>query len=591
MQSMNKNGQPHPVPNWSEFWKLVIQRRPAQWIIIVAILLGLGETIFSLLIPLLTMNLVDTLSAADFQPRQIVLLVAVFLTQAIMSGLTVYTMSYVGQFIIAKLRAELWEHVLSLPVPFFDRNTSGETMSRVTNDTNVVKNFITMHVIPFFSGLISIIGAVALLLIIDWKMTLLMLVIVPITLLILRPIGAKMFTISKALQNETANFQGDLGRVLADIRLVKASLAEPDENKQGKRRIAHLFQYGLREAKIQSIVSPLMMTVMLLMLVILIGYGGVRVTSGTLTAGALVAIILYMFQIIIPFTHMASFFTQFQKAMGASERIKEILNEESEPDSLEWTDKPLPKRQTLWFKNVSFSYNEDKQILRGISFCAEAGHMTAFVGPSGAGKTTIFSLIERFYEPNSGEIWYRDTGITKLPLANWRKRLAYVSQESPMMSGTIRDNLTYGLTNVKDEDIQVAIEQACLASFINSLPNGYETQVGERGVKLSGGQRQRLAIARAILRNPELLLLDEATAHLDSDSEHLVQEALQLLMKGRTTLLIAHRLSTVLNADKIIVLEEGEVTGHGTHEQLYSRHAFYRKLVEQQFKTGENNVM
>ncbi|SHE13621.1 ABC transporter ATP-binding protein [Chlamydia abortus] len=582
------------MPKWGDFLSLLSKYRPALWIIIITILLGLGETILNLLIPLFTMDMVNQLSAGNLQGMTIALLVGVFIAQAALSGFSIFSMSYIGQYVIAKLRDDLWQRVLGLPVPFFDRNTSGETMSRMTNDTNVIKDFITAHVISFLSGLVSIIGAVILLLTIDWKVTVLMLLAVPAALLILWPIGAKMFGVSQGMQNETALFQGDLGRVLSEIRLVKSSLAEPLELERGQKRIGHLFRYGLKEARIMALVSPLMMSIMMLLLVLLIGYGGVRVAAGTLNGGQLVAIILYMFQIVIPFTQMASFFTQFQKAMGASERILAIMREEPEENNgVEEHDPPAThaaplqvsdRSKPVWFDSVSFGYSPDRLILRNVSITVEAGQTTAFVGPSGTGKTTLFSLLERFYEPSGGTIYYGTRPLSSYTLKDWRNRLAYVSQESPMMGGTIRDNLTYGLEEVDEGKMNEAIEQANLKEFIHSLEKGLDTEVGERGVKLSGGQRQRLAIARAILRDPEILLLDEATAHLDSASERLVQDALQILMKGRTTLVIAHRLSTVYNADKIVVLEQGEVTGQGTHEELLATHPFYRKLVHQQWE-------
>lgn len=322
-------------PKWKEFWRLLMNYRPSYWLMGGAIILGLGETILSLLVPLLTMQLVDILSVTTISMGLVAGLVGVFLAQAVMSGFSIYMMTRVGQHMIAKLREDLWKHVVKLPIPFFDKRNSGETMSRITNDTNVVKEFVVMQIIPFFSGLISIIGSVILLLIIDWKITLMMLVIIPIAFAILMPLGRKMYRVSKATQDETAEFQGDLGRVLSDIRLVKSSLAEPKEEEKGISRITKLFTYGLREAKINAIVSPLMMTVNLVMLVFLIGYGGFRVSEGTLSAGSLVAIILYMFQIIVPFSQMATFFTQSQKAMGATERIRDIMNEAVETDHTE----------------------------------------------------------------------------------------------------------------------------------------------------------------------------------------------------------------------------------------------------------------
>lgn len=602
---MNKEPKfERPQGNWRPFVQLLWQHRPAVWIIVVAFALGLGETVLSLWIPLLTMEMVDSLSTSMLDIGLLVQLGVVFLLQMILYGMSMYMMSYVGQFVVARLRNQLWQHVLRLPVRFFDQHPSGETMSRVTHDTNVIKDFIMSQVVTTVSGIVSVGGAVILLLTIDWRMTLLMLLAVPISLLILWPLGVRMFVISKQMQDEAARFQGDLGRVLSEIRLVKASLSEQVEQERGEKRVRGLFHFGLREAKILSIVSPMMMSVMLLVLALIIGYGGVRVSQGTLAGGALVAIILYLFQIIIPFTQMASFFTMFQKAVGASERIREILQEDveggSEVESAvqahpqhvlgsvtefhhadDGTGRPLRSRQ-LVFDQVSFGYAEDQLILRQLSFTAEAGQMTAIVGPSGAGKTTVFSLIERFYEPVSGAIYFGEQAVADLSLPAWRKSIAYVSQDSPMMFGTFRDNLCYGLGEVDEEKLKQAVQQANLESFIASLPDQYDTAVGERGVKLSGGQRQRLAIARAILRDPDILLLDEATAHLDSESEFFVQEALQELMHNRTTLVIAHRLSTIRHADKIIVLEQGEKTGEGSHTQLLHEHALYQKLVSQQ---------
>ncbi|MCU6713093.1 ABC transporter ATP-binding protein/permease [Paenibacillus sp. J5C_2022] len=598
------------------FLSLIRSHSPAKWIIAAAVLLGIGETLLSLLVPLMTKTLVEQMSASALEAMTIVLLASVFIVQTAMSGFSVYTMSYVGEYIVSSMRRQLWERVIRLPVPFFDNNTSGETMSRVTNDTNVIKEFIISHVISFLGGIISVIGGVSILLYIDWRMTLLMLAAVPAALLVLWPLGSKMFSVSKAMQDETALLQGDLGRVLTEIRLVKASLAEKVEERQGSGRIASLFRFGLKEAKIMSIVTPLMMTVMLLVLVVLIGYGGVRVAQGQITSGDLVAIILLMFQIVMPFTQMASFFTQFQKAMGASNRILELLKEETEDGASQNNSSAasaadgnaVPSQQSagnnelerssaigaaghhraeLAFHNVSFSYTTDRPILQNVSLTAVPGGMTAIVGPSGTGKTTLFSLIERFYLPGQGDIRYGGEAIASMPLEEWRSRIAYVSQESPMMAGSIRHNLTYGLEEVPDSRIREAIAGANLSEFLDTLPEGLDTEVGERGVKLSGGQRQRLAIARALLRDPEILLLDEATAHLDSGSEKLVQDALQVLMKDRTTLVIAHRLATISNADRIIVMENGEVSGQGTHMELLQSHELYAKLVHQQFIDNE----
>ncbi|MEH7123352.1 ABC transporter ATP-binding protein [Bacillus sp. JJ1773] len=571
--------------NWRSFSQLLKEAKPPKLIFIVAIVLSLIETGAGLIVPLFTKSLVDQLAASALETSLIIFLAAAFIVQTISSGFSFYFMTYIGEAIVASIRKRLWEQILLLPIPFFDKHQSGDTMSRVTQDTNIVKNLITQHLITFLTGLISIIGAIAILLMIDWKMTLIMIISVPLSIGLIMPLGQKMYKISKATQDEMADFSANLGRVLTDIRLVKSYHAENAEKIRGEKGIKHLFQFGLREAKIQAIISPFMTFIMMLVLVILIGYGGVRVASGELSAGSLVAIIIYMFQIVVPFTQMASFFTAFQKAIGATERIQGILALEKEPSEQNLIVKD--PAQDIYFSNLSFSYNENP-ILKNIHLTIPAGKTTAIVGPSGGGKTTLFALLERFYEPNSGEILLVDTNINEFNLLSWRSQISYVSQESPLMSGTIKDNIVYGLEKgVSDQELKEAAELAHAAEFINQLPDGYETEVGERGIKLSGGQRQRIAIARAIIRNPKIFLLDEATSNLDSTSEHFVQNALKNLMANRTTLVIAHRLSTIIDADQIAVMDAGTITGTGTHAELLQSHPLYRELAEQQLEYSE----
>lgn len=582
---MEKNREMPGKENWKAFWGLINSARPPKWIFAAAIILSLIETGAGLVVPWFTKSLVDQISRSALEMSVIILLAVSFIVQTISSGFSYYFMTYIGESVVASIRKMLWNHILLLPIPFFDQHQSGETMSRITQDTNTVKMLITQHLISFLTGLISIIGAISILLIIDWKMTLIMITAVPVSILLLWPLGQKMYKISKATQDEMANFSANLGRVLSDIRLVKAYHAEKAEQENGEKGIRHLFQFGLKEARIQAIISPFMTFVMMLVLVILIGYGGVRVASGTLSAGSLVAIIIYMFQIVVPFSQMAVFFTSFQKAMGATERIQSILSLEKEPvESLLPVDNPA---QDLCFRNVSFSYKGGEPVLKNVTLTIPSGKTTAFVGPSGSGKTTLFALLERFYTPEEGDILLGETNIEYFHLHSWRSQIGYVSQESPIMSGSIRDNICYGLDrDVSDEEIERVAELANAAEFINRLPEGYSTQVGERGIKLSGGQRQRIAIARALIRNPKILLLDEATSNLDSSSEVLVQKALQRLMEGRTTLVIAHRLSTVVDADQIAVLENGTITGVGPHHQLLENHPLYRELAEQQLQTS-----
>lgn len=540
-------------------------------------------TFVGLTIPLLTKQLVDGFSVDSLSIWIIVAIGVVFIVQALIDGFATYALAYVGQKIVSRLRELMWHKLIRLPVSYFDKQKSGESVSRVVNDTGIVKDLISQHFPQFITGIISIIGAIIILLIMDWKMTLLMLISVPVTTIIMIPLGRKMASISRGLQDETAHFTGSIQQTLSEIRLMKASNAEKAEAAKGIDGIGRLLTYGLKESRIFAMIGPLMYLIIMAVIVVIIGYGGIRVAEGSMTTGALVAFLLYLFQIIFPITSFTMFFTQLQKAKGATERIIDILNLEVEEgqEGLDIDITDLPVR----VEGISFSYNEDEPILSHVSFEAEPGTMVAFAGPSGGGKSTMFGLLERFYEPTSGEIFVGDTPIHNLSMESWRSQIGYVSQDSPMMAGKIRDNLTYGLSDaseIPDDRLWEVAKMAYADQFIAEFPKGLDTEVGERGVMLSGGQRQRIAIARAFLRDPKILMMDEATASLDSQSEAIVQQALTRLMEGRTTFVIAHRLSTIVHADKIVFIEKGQVTGVGTHQEMVRAHSLYREFAEQQ---------
>lgn len=527
--------------------------------------------------------MVDGFSMESLNTFLIGIIIIVFILQAVIDGLSMYALAFVGQKIVANLREKMWFKLLRLPVNYYDKNKSGETVSRVVNDTGIVKDLISQHFPQFIGGVITIIGAVTILLFMDWKMTLLMLIAVPITVLFMVPLGSKMSKISRGLQDETASFTGSVQQTLSEIRLMKASNAESTEEKKGLSRINKLFSYGLREGLIFALVAPLMYLVVMVVIVIIIGYGGIRVAEGTMTTGSLVAFLLYLFQIIFPITSFTMFFTQLQKAKGATERIIDILKINVE-DGQEGKDIDIAN-QAIYVRNVSFSYSKEEAVIKDVSFDVQPGMMVAFAGPSGGGKTTMFGLLERFYVPTSGDIIIGTTPIKELSMSSWRSQIGYVSQDSPMMAGTIRENLCYGLEDrqdITDDRLWEVAKMAYAAEFIKEFPKDLDTEVGERGVKVSGGQRQRIAIARAFLRDPKILMMDEATASLDSQSEGIVQQALARLMEGRTTFVIAHRLSTIVNADKIIFIEKGQITGIGNHPELVQSHELYREFSEQQ---------
>lgn len=559
-----------------ELWQLMKKSQFPKKLVAFVLVLGLFDTALGLTVPLLTVNLINGFSVEDFDWSTLMLVVFALILQAIFSGLTFFFMRKLGERVVANMRKFLWSHVLRLKVSFFDRNETGSILSRITQDTSIVKELVTDQLVSFVTGIFSIIGAIGILLWLDWKMTLLMLISVPLAIVVMLPLGSKMHKIAKENQDQLAKFSGQLGRILSNIRLIKSTQAEEKETKEGAQNIEGLYGYGVKEARIMAILSPIMTLIMMVVLILIFGYGGAQIASGNISAGELVAIMIYLVQIIIPFTQMATFFTALQKALGATERIQQILKEPIEIK--EGIDLP-ETLQDLVFENVTFRYT-DKDVLKNMSFTIPAGKTTAFVSQSGGGKTTIFSLIERFYVASEGTIRYGRTDITQFDLYKWRNLIGYVSQEAPLLNGTIRDNLKYGNPNATEEKMKEALKAAFAWDFVDKLPEKLDTSVGENGIKLSGGQKQRIAIARAILRNPQLLLLDEATSNLDNESEREVQLALSNLMKGRTTIVIAHRLSTITNADQILVFEDGHLSGKGTHHELLKNHSYYKQLWE-----------
>lgn len=565
------------------FITLILSTKIPKLSLAIGLIASVITTLAGLVVPLLTKNLVDGFSLSSLSIPLIIAIGGAFIVQAIISGLSLFLLTSVGQKIVARLRDRMWLKLVRLPVSYFDKTSSGETVSRVVNDTSIVRELISQHFPQFITGIISISGAIIILFIMDWKMTLIMLIAVPLTLIVMFPLGRQMAKVSRGLQDETAVFTGHIQQTLGEIRLMKASTAEQTEEKKGLNGINKLLGFGLKEARIFALIAPIMQLVIMLVIVLIIGYGGMRVASGEMSTGSLVAFLLYLFQIIMPITSFAMFFTQLQKAKGATERIIDILEIPLE-EGQDGLDIDIANK-TIHVTNVSFAYSEEEPVLNNISFTAQSGEMIAFAGPSGGGKTTMFGLLERFYEPSAGEIRIGKTPINDLSMSSWRSQIGYVSQESAMMAGTIRENLCYGLENwqeISDERLWQVAKMAYADQFIQSFPHGLDTEVGERGVKLSGGQRQRIAIARAFLRDPKILMMDEATASLDSQSESVVQQALSRLMEGRTTFVIAHRLSTIVDADKIIFIEKGQVTGSGTHQELTETHALYRQFAEQQ---------
>ncbi|RXV98790.1 ABC transporter ATP-binding protein [Enterococcus faecalis] len=514
--------------------------------------------------------------------------VGLFIFSALVSALGGTILGIFGENVIQNMRKRLWNKLTILKVSYFDSVKAGEISSRVVNDTNQVKQLLAVTFPQTVASVITVIGTVYMMIKMDWHMSLAMVIAVPVVILCMIPVMAFGSKVSHIRQDAMSQFNGLATETLSEIRLVKTSNAESQAQVRAANEVDRLFNVGKKEAIFDAFMQPIMMMVFMSMVFGLLAYGMHRIAIGVMTIGTLMSFLMYLFNLIGAMPIIATLFSEVAKAAGSTRRVQELLSRE--PEDFESGQDIDLSEKTLSVKNVKFSYEDapEEPILTDISFTAQPNQVIAFAGPSGGGKSTIFSLIERFYEPTEGQIKFGDIDIKDIKLSDYRRQIGFVSQDSAIMAGTIRDNLTYGLAeNFSDEQLWDVLELAYARKFVEEMPDKLNTEVGERGVKISGGQRQRIAIARAFLRNPKILMLDEATASLDSESEMKVQEALSNLMKGRTTLVIAHRLSTIVDADSIYFVEKGKVTGSGKHDELVSKHKTYAKYVSEQFKVTE----
>lgn len=567
--------------SFKDFLGLIKNTKPKYWQLFLGLALGLVATGVQLAVPSYAKQLINSFSK-QFNIYMLIGIVVLFILSAVISAASGSLLGFFGEDVIQKLRNNIWDKLLHLRVSYFDDVKSGEMTSRLVNDSTQIKDLLSRSFPGLVTAIFTIVGAFAIMLFMDWKMTLIMAFSVPLVMAVMLPIAKKSHAIGHTRQDELARFNGETDETLSEIRLVKSSNAEQQASQQGKTAIGKLYKIGLREAIYDSVAGPIMTAVMMGLIVGILAYGSARVAQGTMTIGAMFSFLMYLFQLMGPAATLGQFFTTLSKASGSTERIQELM-QEAEEDFDHGTAVDV-EGQTLKVESVDFGYDDDQTILHDLSFEAQPNTVVAFAGPSGGGKSTIFSLLERYYEPNQGTIKIGETPINDVSLADWREQIGFVSQDSAIMAGTIRDNLTYGLTGeYADAQLWAVLQLAFAEKFVREMPAGLDTEVGTRGVKVSGGQRQRLAIARAFLRDPKILMLDEATASLDSESEAMVQKALETLMEGRTTLVIAHRLSTIVDADQIYFIENGHVSGAGKHQELVANHELYREYVETQF--------
>jgi len=495
-----------------------------------------------------------------------------------------YLISGMSQHVIVDLRKDLYEHLQKLSLSFFERQRTGDLMSRVTNDVNVIQNSLINGLSNLVLQPIMIIGIVGFLLYIDWKLALVSFLIIPLVSYVINKFGFKMRSISTKIQNEMSNVTNILQETLSAVRIVKAFNNEQKEIKKFSKANDRTLKQNLKGVQIEATITPIVELIISVGAAAFLWYGGHKVLRGEMTTGELITFIGYIGLLISPINILSKSYNLMQKAVGASERIFDLLSVEEKVIEKENAEKMPSIDGEVVFDDISFSYNEGEKVLDNINLKVDPGEMVAFVGHSGAGKTTLVNLIPRFYDVDTGELRIDGINIKNVTLSSLRKQIGIVPQDTILFKGTIAENIAYGASNKTREEIIDAAQKANAHQFIVDFDNGYETEVGERGVSLSGGQKQRISIARALLTDHKILILDEATSSLDLRSESLIQEALERLIKDRTTFVIAHRLSTIINADKIIVIEEGEIVEEGNHEQLLNNEGYYYRLYKSQFE-------
>lgn len=573
-------------------WRLFSYVKPYRLIIAVAAVLFLISTGLNLIFPLVSGMLVNVVTGVNTNvnvPQVIGLLVIVFVIRALIDIASDFMIAQAGESVTRDLRVDVYRHLQMLSLGFYANRRTGELTSRLNSDVSVVRVALVNNVATLLSSVLTVIGAAILILFINWRLTAIVLVVLPIAVIVARLYSRSLRPMSTQVQDKFAESSAVAEEAISGVRVVKAFGREPYETERFTNAAQDTYLASLKLARIRATFGPLIGLMFFFALAGILWFGSQEVSAGRLNAGDLVAFLLYGGIIAGGISSLASIFTQFQQAVGATKRLFEILD--TEPDV---KDAPNAKEAgrvqgRITLDRVSFSYENQVEVVSDISMDIAPGEILALVGPSGAGKSTLFNLIPRFYDPTKGAVQVDGTDLRELTVDSLRSNIAIVPQDTQLFSGSVRDNIAYGKLDASDDEIVAAAKAANAHNFIQQLPDGYKTMVGERGTKLSGGQRQRVAIARAILKDPRILLLDEATSALDSESEGLVQEALGRLMQGRTTIIIAHRLSTVQIAHRIAVLEKGRLVELGTHDELMALEGLYFKLYSLQFAEPDLN--
>jgi subfamily B ATP-binding cassette protein MsbA len=564
-----------------EFKEIIDYLRPYWLQILAALFCMLIASLATLAIPWIVRDLVKK-ALIDRDIFKLNLILFISLGVAFLLAISKYGQDYimqkVAQRVIFNIRNRLFNHLTSLSLKFYHSEHTGEIISKVINDVSVLQSFMSQGIINLLRDPLIFIGALFFVLYIHWKLTLLSLIVGPLIVFTIYKFGEKMRKVAYLAQEKVADVTRVLQEMITGISIVKIFGREEEERKRFFKENESYFQYFMKGIRLMVASTPIVELLCMVGVIVVLWYGGYEVISGNLSTEDLIAFVLYLSASTQPLKKLAKINIVLQQAMASSSRISMILNTQIAIRDLKEA-KSLPEiRGEISFKGVCFSYDGKKEVLKDIDLEIEAGKTYALVGPSGGGKSTLIKLIPRLYEPTKGEIYVDGYDIKKMRIESLRRQISIVPQEVILFSTTIYENISYGKKEATEEEVIEAAKIANAHDFILKLPKGYNTLIGEKGSNLSGGQRQRIAIARAIIRKPKILILDEATSSLDPESEALIKEALKKIMKNQTTIIIAHRLSTVVNSDQILVIDNGRIVDKGTHEDLLIKKGLYDKL-------------
>ena len=567
--------------------RLLLFLTPYWKTLLVSAVLLLGRAGMELVPPLFQKVIIDeVIGNSDLSRLGLLVgsLVGVYGLQQLINSADMFIRHALGERFILDLRVHIYAYLQRLSLSFFERTSTGELMSRVTNDVNVLEQFVTHGSALTAVDLLRLFGGAAILFVLDARLALLVLMPVPILAVSLRYFNTRIRPVYRHVRARLGDINAQLQDSLSGIRVIQAFVQEEQELARFAQESEGYYHARVQGIRYWATFFPAMRFVASMGTVIVLGVGAVMAVDGTLTLGTLVAFLSYIASFYEPINRLTEIDNIFQEAIAAGERIFELLDETAEIKDAPDAGELPPIQGDVSFDDVHFRYGSGDEVLRNVTFRMAAGEVVALVGPSGAGKTSIANLLCRFYDPIRGRITVDGHDLRHLQLASLRKQVAVVLQDTFLFNTTVRENLLYGKPDATDVELLAATKAAYAHEFIESLPEGYDTEIGERGVKLSGGQKQRLALARAILADPRILILDEATSSVDAEAEYLIQQALDAVLEGRTALVIAHRLSTVRNADKIVALEEGRIVEVGDHRELMERKGLYSQLYQRQLE-------